>query len=108
VDPVAWFYLVVAGLMEIVWAVALKQSEGLTRIGPTLVAAFFFVVSLVLLTLALRHLPLGTGYAVWTGIGILGTAVFGIAVLGEPAGLVRIGSMLLILAGIAGLKFTSP
>jgi quaternary ammonium compound-resistance protein SugE len=103
----AWLFLFVAGLMEIVWAIALKASDGLTRPMPALVAVLFFAASLVLLTLALRSLPLGTGYAVWTGIGILGTAAYGIAVLGEPAGLMRLGSMAMILVGIAGLKLSS-
>jgi quaternary ammonium compound-resistance protein SugE len=104
----AWVLLVLAGIMEIVWAVSLKYTEGFARPLPTALAVASFLVSFVLLTLALRTLPLGTGYAVWTGIGILGTAAFGIVVLNEPASALRLGSMVLILLGIAGLKLTTP
>ncbi|GMG84221.1 quaternary ammonium compound efflux SMR transporter SugE [Paralimibaculum aggregatum] len=100
----AWVVLVLAGLFEIGWAVGLKYTDGFTRLVPTLLTAGSMVVSLVLLGLALRSIPLGTGYAVWTGIGTVGTLAFGILVLAEPATVARLVSAGLILAGIVGLK----
>jgi quaternary ammonium compound-resistance protein SugE len=105
---VAWLILFVAGLCEIGWAVGLKYTEGFTRLVPTVLTAGAMVVSLVLLGVALKTLPVGTGYAVWTGIGAVGTAILGIVLLGEsmePARLVSIG---LIVAGIVGLKLATP
>jgi quaternary ammonium compound-resistance protein SugE len=105
---VAWLILFVAGLCEIGWAVGLKYTEGFTRLVPTVLTAGAMVVSLVLLGIALKTLPVGTGYAVWTGIGAVGTAILGIVLLGEsmePARLVSIG---LIVAGIVGLKLATP
>jgi quaternary ammonium compound-resistance protein SugE len=105
---VAWLILFVAGLCEIGWAVGLKYTDGFTRLVPTVLTAGAMVVSLVLLGIALKTLPVGTGYAVWTGIGAVGTAVLGIVLLGEsmePARLVSIG---LIVAGIVGLKLATP
>jgi quaternary ammonium compound-resistance protein SugE len=105
---VAWLILVVAGLCEIGWAVGLKYTDGFTRLVPTVLTAGAMVVSLVLLGVALKTLPVGTGYAVWTGIGAVGTAILGIVLLGEsmePARLVSIG---LIVAGIVGLKLATP
>ncbi|MGQ9366972.1 quaternary ammonium compound efflux SMR transporter SugE [Azospirillum sp. ST 5-10] len=104
----AWSYLVVAGLLEIVWAIGLKHSDGFTRLGPSLVTGAAMLASIVLLALALRELPVGTAYAVWTGIGAVGTVIFGIALLGEPAGLARLACIGLIVAGIVGLKLVSP
>ena len=104
----AWLILFVAGLCEIGWAVGLKYTEGFTRLVPTVLTAGAMVVSLVLLGIALKTLPVGTGYAVWTGIGAVGTAILGIVLLGEsmePARLVSIG---LIVAGIVGLKLATP
>ncbi|MER2534711.1 MAG: quaternary ammonium compound efflux SMR transporter SugE [Rhizobiaceae bacterium] len=100
----SWIYLFFAGLFEIGWAVGLKYTHGFTRLLPSLATAASMVVSLGLLGLALRGLPLGTAYAVWTGIGIVGTAVFGIFVLGEPATVLRLASIALIVAGVVGLK----
>ena len=103
----AWIVLLAAGLLEVGWAVGLKHTEGFTRLWPTLGTAASMIASLVLLGLALRSLPLGTAYAVWTGIGTVGTAIFGIAVLGESADAARIACIGLIVAGIVGLKLVS-
>jgi quaternary ammonium compound-resistance protein SugE len=99
-----WIILVVAGLFETGWAVGLKYTEGFTRPVPTLLTAISMAISLVLLGLALRSIPLGTGYAIWTGIGTIGTVVFGILVLSEPANALSLACVGLILAGIVGLK----
>jgi quaternary ammonium compound-resistance protein SugE len=104
---VAWAILFVAGLLEVGWAVGLKYTEGFTRLWPSLLTACAMVASLGLLGLALKTLPVGTAYAVWTGIGAVGTAAFGMAVLGEPATAARIGGIALIAAGIAVLKGTA-
>ncbi|MFD1704028.1 DMT family transporter [Methylopila henanensis] len=99
-----WVYLLAAGLMEIVWAMGLKYSEGFTKLVPTVVTVISIACSLTLLGLALRTLPIGIGYAAWTGIGVVGTTIFGMAVFGEPATAARIGCIGLILAGVVGLK----
>lgn len=104
----AWVVLIVAGLFEIGWAVGLKYTEGFTRLVPTLLTAASMVASVVLLGLALRTLPLGTAYAVWTGIGTVGTALLGMALYGEPADAIRLACIALIVAGIVGLKLVSP
>jgi quaternary ammonium compound-resistance protein SugE len=103
----SWLYLLLAGLFEVGWAVGLKYTEGFTRPLPTLATLAAMAVSLGLLGLALRSLPLGTAYAVWTGIGTVGTVLFGILVLGEMATAARLGCIALIVAGIAGLKLLS-
>jgi quaternary ammonium compound-resistance protein SugE len=100
----AWTYLVLAGLLEIGWAIGLKYTEGFTRLVPSVLTVLSMVVSVVLLGLALKTLPVGTGYAVWTGIGTVGTALLGIYLLGEPANAMRIACIGLIVAGILGLK----
>ena len=100
----AWTLLVVAGVFEVGWAIGLKYTEGFTRLGPTVATAASMVVSLYLLGVALRTLPVGTAYAVWTGVGAVGTAILGVVLLGEPAGAVRLGCIGLIVAGIVGLK----
>jgi quaternary ammonium compound-resistance protein SugE len=100
----AWIYLLFAGLFEVGWAIGLKYTDGFTRIVPTIWTVASMIVSLFLLGLALKTLPVGTGYAVWTGIGTIGTAILGIILLGEPATVLRLASMGLILAGIVGLK----
>jgi quaternary ammonium compound-resistance protein SugE len=100
----AWTLLFIAGLFEVGWALGLKYSEGFTKLVPSALTLASMVISVVLLGLAVKTLPLGTGYAVWTGIGAVGTALFGIVLFGEPATAARIGSILLIVAGIAGLK----
>ncbi len=103
----AWIILVLAGLFEVGWAVGLKYTEGFTRLWPSLAAAAAMVVSLTLLGLALRILPLGTAYAIWTGIGTVGTALLGIWLFGEPADALRLACIALIIAGIIGLKLVS-
>lgn len=104
----AWFYLLIAGVMEVGWAAGLKYTEGFTRLGPSVLTLAAMAVSIGFLSLALKTIPLGTGYAVWTGIGAVGTAIFGIVVLGEPRTAARIGCLLLIVAGIVGLKLVTP
>ncbi|MFC0242521.1 quaternary ammonium compound efflux SMR transporter SugE [Rhodopseudomonas telluris] len=100
----AWFYLFVAGLMEIGWALGLKYTEGFTRLVPTALTVAAMVASITLLGLALKTLPIGTAYAIWSGIGAVGTAALGIALFGDPATLGRLACIGLIVAGIIGLK----
>jgi quaternary ammonium compound-resistance protein SugE len=104
----SWAYLVVAGLLEVGWAVGLKYTAGFTRLWPSVFTLATMAGSVGLLGLALRALPLGTAYAIWTGIGTVGTAVFGMIMLGEPAGALRLLSIGLIVAGIVGLKLLTP
>lgn len=104
----AWIILFAAGLLEVGWAIGLKQTDGFTRPIPTVLTVAAMVASVVLLGLALRTLPLGTAYAVWTGIGTVGTVLVGMALFGEPADALRLGCIALIVAGIAGLKVLSP
>lgn len=104
----AWFLLVIAGLLEIGWAIGLKYTEGFTRLIPSVLTITAMVASMGLLGLAVRTLPLGTAYAVWTGIGTVGSVILGIVLFGEPATVVRIVCILLIVAGIVGLKLVSP
>lgn len=104
----SWIYLFVAGLLEIVWAVGLKYTHGFTRLGPSVITLVAMAGSVGLLGLALRHLPLGTAYAIWTGIGTVGTAIAGMVMLGEPAGAMRLFCIALIVAGILGLKLLTP
>jgi quaternary ammonium compound-resistance protein SugE len=103
----AWIYLFLAGLFEIGWAVGLKYTEGFTRLWPTVGTAVAILLSMTLLGLALRTLPIGTAYAIWTGIGTVGTALLGIWLFGEPATALRLLCIGLILAGIVGLKLVS-
>lgn len=103
----AWLYLFVAGLFETGWAIGLKYTQGFTRLGPTVLTLASMVVSLGLLGLALKHLPVGTAYAIWTGIGTVGTAALGIWLFGEPAGVLRLACIGLIVAGIIGLKLVA-
>lgn len=103
----AWVYLFCAGLLEIAWAVGLKYTEGFTRLWPSIGTAVAMIASLGLLGLSLRSLPLGTAYAIWTGIGAIGTVAFGILILGEDASLPRIVCVVLIATGIIGLKIVS-
>lgn len=100
----AWLLLVAAGLLEVVWALALKQTAGFTRFWPSVLGVSAAVVSFVMLTFALRSLPVGTAYAVWVGIGSLGVAVAGIVALGEALTIARVGFLALILAGVIGLR----
>lgn len=103
----SWVYLFFAGLFEVGWAIGLKYTEGFTRLVPTILTAASMVVSLFLLGIALKALPVGTAYAVWTGIGAVGTAILGIYLLGEPAAVGRLACIGLIVAGIVGLKIVS-
>lgn len=103
----AWFYLFLAGLFEIGWAIGLKYTDSFSRLVPTLLTLASMAVSLFLLGLALKTLPIGTGYAVWTGIGTIGTAILGIVLFAEPATAMRLACIGLIVCGIAGLKFAA-
>jgi quaternary ammonium compound-resistance protein SugE len=105
---VAWALLFLAGLFEIGWAIGLKYTDGFTRVWPTAWTVLAMIVSVVLLALAVRTLPIGTAYAVWTGIGAAGTVILGIALFGEPATVLRLLFVGLIVAGIAGLKLVTP
>ena len=103
----AWLILFVAGLCEIGWAIGLKYTEGFTRLVPSILTGTAMVVSVVLLGIALKTLPVGTGYAVWTGIGAAGTTILGMAVLGDSVAPMRVLCIVLILAGVVGLKLVS-
>jgi quaternary ammonium compound-resistance protein SugE len=103
----AWAVLFTAGLLEIGWAIGLKYTEGFTRLVPSVLTLAAMAGSIILLGFALKSLPVGTGYAVWTGIGTVGTAILGIALFGEPATALRLGSIGLIVSGIVGLKLVT-
>jgi quaternary ammonium compound-resistance protein SugE len=103
----AWVILFIAGLLEMAWALLLKQSDGFTRPGPTIGFVITLALSMGLLAQALRTLPVGTAYAVWTGIGAAGTAIVGMLWLGEPRDALKLVSLVLLLAGIVGLRLTS-
>lgn len=103
----AWFLLLLAGALEIVWALALKYSEGFTKPAPTAVTIAAMAASMYLLALAARALPIGTAYAVWTGIGAVGVALLGIVLFSESANLMRLACIALIVAGIVGLKLST-
>jgi quaternary ammonium compound-resistance protein SugE len=105
---VSWTYLFIAGVLEIVWAIGLKYTEGFTRLLPSSITIVAMAASVWFLALALRTIPVGTGYAVWTGIGAVGTAILGMALFAESAAPARLACIGLIVAGIAGLKFLSP
>ncbi|MFH1120408.1 MAG: multidrug efflux SMR transporter [Bacteroidota bacterium] len=102
-----WIILIIAGLFETVWAVALKYSDGLTRLWPSAIIAVAMFISLYLLAASLKSLPLGTAYTIWTGIGALGTVVYGIMVFGESKDLLKLFFIMMILGGIVGLKVVS-
>ena len=102
----AWVYLSVAGILEIIWAAAMKHSEGFTRLGPSAVTLAAMVASVVLLSISMKTLPLGTAYSVWTGIGAAGAFLFGIVMLGEQASVGRILAAALIVSGIVLMKLT--
>jgi len=104
----AWVLLLVAGLLEMGWAIGLKYTEGFTKFWPSVGTAISMVLSVVLLGWAMRSLPVGTAYAVWTGIGAVGTVILGIVLFHEPANAARLACVGLIVAGILGLKLTSP
>ena len=107
-DGSAWLLLVLAGLFEIGWAIGLKYTEGFTRLWPTIGTIAAITISLVLLGIAMKSLPVGTAYAVWVGVGAVGTVILGIVLLGEPANPGRLISVGLIVAGIIGLKLATP
>ena len=104
----AWAILIVAGLFEIAWAIGLKYTEGFTRPWPSVFTGTSMVVSVVLLGIAMKSLPVGTSYAVWVGVGAVGTAILGIVLFGESANAGRLLSLALIVAGIVGLKLATP
>ena len=104
----AWVLLVLAGLFEVGWAIGLKYTDGFTRPWPTVATALAMLISLGLLGVAMKSLPVGTSYAIWVGVGAVGTAILGIVLLGEPATLGRVVSLGLIFAGIVGLKLATP
>jgi quaternary ammonium compound-resistance protein SugE len=104
----AWFILVLAGIFEVGWAIGLKYTEGFTRLWPTVWTAVSMLISLVLLGIAMKTLPVGTAYSVWVGVGAVGTVVLGITLLGEPVNAARVVSVSLIVIGIVGLKLATP
>jgi len=104
----SWAILVAAGLLEVVWAIGLKYTDGFTRLWPTVLTVLSIGLSIWLLGIALKSLPVGTAYAVWVGIGAIGTAIFGILLFAESASFTRLFSLLLIFAGIIGLKLSTP
>lgn len=103
----AWVVLVVAGLLEVGWAIGLKYTDGFTRLWPTVGTVVAMVASVGLLGVAMKSLPVGTAYSVWVGVGAVGTVILGIALFGEPAGAARLVSVTLIVAGIVGLKLAT-
>ena len=103
----AWIYLVIAGLLEIGWAIGLKYTHGFTRPVPTLITIPTMIASFFALALAVREIPVGTGYAIWTGIGAVGTAIGGIILFAEPVNPARIACLAVVVAGIVGLKLTA-
>lgn len=104
----AWLILVIAGLFEVGWAIGLKYTEGFTRLWPTLWTVLAMAISLWLLGIAMKSLPVGTAYSVWVGVGAVGTVILGIVLLGEPANAARLISVGLIIVGIIGLKLATP
>jgi quaternary ammonium compound-resistance protein SugE len=100
-----WFILLIAGLFEVVWAVGIKYTEGWTRLWPSLFTIIAMIASFYLLSMALKNIPMGTAYAVWTGIGTIGTVIYGILFFKEPTDVLRVVCILLIICGIAGLRF---
>ncbi|WP_261129956.1 quaternary ammonium compound efflux SMR transporter SugE [Bacillus sp. Marseille-Q3570] len=103
----AWIYLLIAGVFEVVWAIGLKYTEGFSRLVPSIITVIGMIISFYFLSIAIKALPIGTAYAVWTGIGALGTVLLGILLFNEPKDFMRILFLGLILVGIIGLKFTS-
>ncbi len=104
----AWFYLILGGALEIVWLIAMKYSQGFTRLWPTVTVIVALILSMWAVSLSIRTIPMGTAYAIWTGIGAAGGALAGIILFGESKDLLRLGSIALIIIGIAGLKLTAP
>ena len=104
----SWIILVIAGLLEVVWAIGLKYTHGFTRLVPSVITVTAMIVSIVMLSWAMKSLPTGTAYAVWTGIGAVGAAITGIVLFGESANPARLLSLALIVVGIIGLKLSTP
>ncbi len=104
----AWIYLILAGLLEVAWAIELKYTEGWTRLYPSMITVALMIGSFYFLSMAVRTLPIGSAYAVWTGIGTVGAAILGIILFDEPRDLAKIACIALIIIGIVGLKMTSP
>ncbi len=104
----AWVILIVAGVLEVVWAFFMKQSAGFTRFVPSTITVVAMIASVVLLSISMRSLPLGTAYTIWTGIGALGAFLIGIIVLGEPANAMRVTAGVLIIAGLVLMKVSTP
>lgn len=104
----AWIILILSGILESVWAAALTRSEGFSKLGPSIVFGVALVLSMGGLGLALRSIPLGTGYAIWVGIGVLGTVIYGIVAMDEPVSIARGVCLVAIVGGIVGLKLTTP
>lgn len=103
----SWIYLSIAGVFEVVWAIALKYTEGFTRLVPSIVTIIGMIISFGFLSVALKNIPIGTAYAVWTGIGAVGTVIIGMILFGEPATVIRLVFIGLIVSGIIGLKLTA-
>ena len=103
-QTMAWIYLLVAGIIEVVWAVGMKYSEGWTKLYPSIITIVTMIIGLYFLSLAVKSLPLGTAYAVWTGIGTIGTVIFGLIFFKEPIDLIKAVCILLIVTGIVGLR----
>ncbi len=101
-----WFYLAIAGFLEVFWAIGLKYSQGFTKPLPSLMTVLGMAASFYFLSLSLKSLPIGTAYAVWTGIGTVGTVLFGIVLFAEPVGFMRLACIMLVVSGIIGLKIT--
>ncbi len=104
----AWIFLIIAGLLEILWAFFMKQSDGFTRLGPTVVTLVAMISSFALLAISMKTLPLGVAYTVWTGIGAVGAFVVGVVLLGEQAGALRVTAALMIVGGLVLMKLSSP
>ena len=104
----AWIYLAIAGLLEVVWAFSMKQSEGFSKLAPSLITFAAMAASFALLALSMKVLPLGTAYTIWTGIGAVGAFLVGVMVLGEAASAMRVTAALLIVAGLVLMKLSSP
>ena len=103
-----WIILILAGLLEVGWAIGLKYTEGFTRLWPSIGTVAAMVISLGLLGIAMKSLPVGTAYAVWVGVGAVGTVILGIVLFDEPLNALRVGSVVLIVAGLVGLKLATP
>ncbi|MGY1425162.1 quaternary ammonium compound efflux SMR transporter SugE [Lysobacter sp. A289] len=104
----AWIILLLAGLFEIAWAIGLKYTEGFTRLWPTVGTLTAMAISVGMLGIAMKSLPVGTAYAIWVGVGAVGTVILGVVLFDEPVNALRVGSILLIIAGLIGLKLATP